>query len=160
MHSRRVIAKSQGQDENLLVNSRETIRNNPFLALTLRIPSRLPLACPSVRSALVSPTSGESGFERFKVQHRLQTTGKIKLKPIRIIRAPRMEAVHLPKVKGVPYSPRPVRTPSFSDEPLSLPSIKCRQTADKRRTFTTKRPTSLKKVVRPEVACSFGVNIM
>lgn len=153
MHTRRVITKSESQPHSLVLPSRDSVRNNPFLGLTTQISPKLRPACPNVRSVLTPPAT--LGFEKFKPLRRQMTTANIKLKPIKIVRAPRLLSTRLPKPVS-PSSPRPVRTPSFYQETGILPSIKCRSISLKKPSLRLNRPTSLKTLTKPEVACSFG----
>jgi hypothetical protein len=152
MHSRRLLAKSEGNTASMTCLARESIRNDPFLGLSTHVSPRLWPACPGVRSTMSSPSSGILHREETKTQCRTRKPG-LRLRPIKIIKVPR-QSMRSPR-QTPPISPRPVRTPFFSDEaPLLPPIVPTALVADKKPGM--RRAISLKTLRNTEVNYSFG----
>lgn len=153
IRTRREHAKPIGQSTFLEKFSREAVRRNPFLGLTGMTSPKLRPVCPGYRRGLISPTAHD--FDGFKPMQRQISTGNIRLKPISLVRTPQMHSAKDLKGRS-PCSPRPIRTPSFSEEITNLPSIKCKTIVLKRYVPSLSRPSSLKSLGKSEMNYSFG----
>jgi hypothetical protein len=188
LHSSRFLARTQTHSGSL-ARLPSDIRNNPFLGLSAPLSPKLRLAYPGPRTALTSPTAEMFCFEELRPRRKLNATaGGVRLKPIQILRAPRLQptrglkadcpsGLHIQSARGLmpsrahmqsilktesapslpiqssrlpktpsPSSPRPIRTPSFSEkiEVPALPAIRRRATAFKKRgEVSLQRVTSL-----------------
>jgi hypothetical protein len=194
LRSSRVLARTQTHS-GTLARLTPNIRNNPFLGLSAPLSPKLRLAYPGTRTALASPTAQLFCFEELRPKRKLNATaGGVRLKPIKIVRAPRLQSprglkansptsLHIQSAGGLmvvsssrghkpttrvqkadlspsehiqssrqpkahsPSSPRPIRTPSFSEkiEVPALPAIRRRSIAFKKGSEgSLQRVTSLK----------------
>jgi hypothetical protein len=152
MHSRRLLAKSEGNTASMTCLARESIRNNPFLGLSTHVSPRLWPACPAVRSTMSSPSSGTLHREEVRTECRTRKPG-LRLRPIKIIKVPRPKSMRSPG-QTPPISSRPVRTPFFLEVPLLPPKAPTALAADEKPGM--RRAISLKTLRNTEVNFSFG----